>query len=230
MDCARSSATTKVLVSARQPSCGHTRVVMHVQPIASWICVFAFLTCSTAARAADPVVIVTPKDGAVVSTQFSVTVTYGKVDYCEDDWCEEKLANEITLRANGSRVVLQDVPEGSSEATLDVVLAPGQYVLEAEAEWSEIASELSEPIQITVVESATTGDTAGTMSGGSDSTSSGTTTTETSSVSATSSADPQPKSDGCACVAATSATPELLPLAAMAFLPRRRRRATTAGG
>jgi hypothetical protein len=46
-----------------------------------------FLLVAEAAYAADPVVIVEPKHGDVVPTKFSVTVTYGEVEYCDTGGC-----------------------------------------------------------------------------------------------------------------------------------------------
>lgn len=168
-----------------------------------------------AVRAADPVVIVSPEDGAVVPPQFPVKVTFGDVSYCDTDGCDDLAADQLTIVADGTAMIASCYP-CFDEADFDVMLTPGQHELVAIATLV-FANEYSKPIKITVVEAEpTTGDeTGGSGSGGSSgagtSTSMGDTTGGTDSGDTTStgdsasageqtSSDTEPiTKDGCAC-------------------------------
>lgn len=198
-----------------------------LRPAVFWCSFAVFLAYPTVATAAsDPVVVVTPHDGEVVPAQFPVKVTYGSLDYCEET-CMEVATERVTLYANAMWVASLDVPPGSGEVMFDIMLVPGQYDLVAEAEWSEIASALSDAIHIIVAEGATTGgsesSTGGSSAGESSTTISDSASGETSPASATSNTETG-KHDGCGCVAPSGATHGLVWFAGIALLRGRRRR------
>jgi MYXO-CTERM domain-containing protein len=140
------------------------------------------LLVGQAVHAADPVVIVEPKDGDVVPTNFSIKVIYGEVEYCDTGGCILINADTVEVYAEGASgepIILEQCrPCPDGEANLDVVLAPGQYEIWAAAGLN-VAIKSSEVTEITVEEG----------------------TTGTESTDADSTGGPAEK-DGCACTSA----------------------------
>lgn len=115
--------------------------------LAALICCFVGFVAGSDARA-DPVVIVSPQDGAVLPTQFSVKVTYGDVEYCDTDTCADVPANVVYLLVDSALTDECD-PCLTGEVDFDITLAPGSYELEARASYGS-AAEYSGPTKITV--------------------------------------------------------------------------------
>lgn len=201
-------------------------------------------------RAADPVIIVTPQDGAVVPLQFPVKVTFGDVNYCDTDGCNDIAADGLAIVADGKAMVASCYP-CFDEAAFEVMLVPGQHELVAIATLA-FANEYSNPIKITVVEGApTTGDGSGgpgsegstgsgtsiggdtsmwdtTTGGAGEGSDSGDTTSVRDSASAgdqTSSDGEHIKNDGCACDVGRDPNWGSFCVVAFLMISRRRRRA-----
>lgn len=189
---------------------------MSLQTATSRIVLLAGVLFISSASNADPVVIVSPQNGAVLPTEFSVKVTYGEVEFCDTDGCMDVPANQVLLYADA---VLQDEcdPCFGSEAEFAVMLEPGPHTLQAAAGFYA-TSERSGIVKITVDASATTG--AGDGASSDSSADSGS--------EATSEGDPGSK-DGCAC-GAGAGSKQALPWLGLTCLWASRGRRSRAGG
>lgn len=128
---------------------------------------------------ADPE-ITSPKAGAVVTSPFTVEVTYGDIEQCDTGGCSDIPASSVSLYADpdgdivylGSCSTTTECPNG--KATFEVTLEPGEHELRATAE-AEFSVGFSEHVKITVEAAATTTD-GSTSSGGPDTTGADTST------------------------------------------------------
>lgn len=108
------------------------------------------------AQAGDPVVIVRPNDDAVVPPTFTVQITYGEVDWCEEGICTLAGAEKVRLvhvSAEETEELAECYPCSSEFAEFKIKLAPGQHSLRATASFRS-SYEYSEQITITVDENA----------------------------------------------------------------------------
>jgi hypothetical protein len=176
-------------------------------------CIAGFLAESDAR--ADPVVIVSPQDGAELPTQFLVKVTYGDVEYCDTETCADVPANVVDLLVDGE-ITDECDPCLTGEVDFDVTLAPGSYELEARASYAS-AAVYSGPVKITVEDESTSeasdssASDASTISGGESDSAAGT------------SSDSEPiEKEGCTCEM-TRMSGATLGWLALACLARRRR-------
>jgi hypothetical protein len=161
---------------------------MSLRPATSRIVLLAGVLVIPSARAADPVVIVSPQNGAVLPPAFTVKVTYDEVDFCDTDGCMDVPANQVILYVDQSPQDECD-PCVGGEAEFTVMLEPGPHELRAAAGYQTV-SELSGIVKITVDASATTEASDSASSNASDDSGS----------EATSEGDSGSK-DGCACSA-----------------------------
>ncbi|WAS91393.1 MYXO-CTERM sorting domain-containing protein [Nannocystis punicea] len=123
----------------------------------------AFAWCTLASAAPDPQIL-SPPDGAVVTSPFTVQAKYGDVEYCDTGGCTDVPALYVELyvgpdnnaTAIGKCDTSTECPDG--KATFEVTLEPGEHVLRVIASDDFIGSASSENITITVEASATTTD------------------------------------------------------------------------
>jgi hypothetical protein len=124
----------------------------------------SLLASTTSAHASDPVVIVSPVDGAVVAPQFTAKVTFGDVTICHfvasSEECTDAPAELVYLFANGQQVGACDPCDGE-QATFEVTLTPGAYDLLAKAQ-HQYAFEYSEVVKIEVEPDSSTSTSQGT--------------------------------------------------------------------
>jgi hypothetical protein len=184
------------------------------------------------AQASDPVVIVSPTDGAFVQSPFSVKVTFGLVTSCHDEttieMCSDEPANRVELWASDSNNNVLGLwlcePCPGNEAVFEISLPPGPAQLTGRAEYL-LAQELSKDVNVIVKEETNPQDTvtgSGTTHDGS--TSSGTQdATGATGAEGSTSDGAGPAKNGCGCMAANGWSGSLVWLAVACVLGRRRR-------